>query len=171
MKILRLNYLVFLTILVLAMILSQGCGRKTETAPDESTVTFNPTSFTYKAPATICLSPIDVIVRYSDGTPFPKATVNISGGFAVPNVDPVSVTSGGLYQFYSAPNCGGVAVNSGFQAQTDVKGVYSFSIVIFGVISGQTTTGLPYTDLLNSFTDKLVATSGTAVGTADFKFN
>jgi hypothetical protein len=89
----------------------------------------------------------------------------------VPNVDPIAVTGGGVYQFYSAPNCGGTAVNSGFRGQTDVKGVYSFSILIPGLISGQTSTGFPFTNLVNSFTDKLVATSGTAVGTSDLKFN
>jgi hypothetical protein len=155
---------------IILAILFQGCGNNTDTTPAGSTITFNPTGFTYSAPATICLSPINVIVRYPDGAPIPKANVTISGGFAVPNVDPVTVSGSGLYQFYSAPNCSGVAVDSGFQAKTDDTGVYSFSVVIPGLITGLTSTGAPYS-ALNSFTDKLVATSDTAVVTADIKFN
>jgi hypothetical protein len=148
---------------IILVILFQGCGN-TNTTPDKSTIEFNPTSFTMKAPETVCLTPINVIVRYSDTTPRPKAVVTISGGFAVPNVI-TGVSGSGLYQFHTEPNCGGVPVDSGFQAQTDDTGVYSFSAVIFGVIT------LPSSTALNSFTDKLVATSDTAVATADISFN
>ncbi len=160
MKISRFNCIVFLGIALPAMILLQGCGAsdRLETAPDGSTITFDPTSIAYaNVPRDTCVSPINVILRYPDGTPFPRGVLNISGGFAVPNM-----SGSGLYQFYSAPNCGGVAVSSGFQAQTDVKGVYSFSALVPAFVSGGTTTNL--------FTDQLVAVSGTAVGTASFVF-
>jgi hypothetical protein len=158
MKISRFNYIVLLEIALSALILLQGCGARDrlETAPDGSTITFDPSSISYaNIPNDTCVSPINVILRYPDGTPFPKGVLYISGGFAVPNV-----TGSGLYQFFSAANCSGVAVNSGFRAQTDVKGVYTFSALIPQLVTGTTTT--------NAFTDKLVAVSGTAVGTSDF---
>ena len=166
----KLPMIFVLALPIILVILFQGCGKKTDTTPAGSTITFNPTDFTISSPATICLSPINVIVRYSDGTPIPKALVTISGGFAVPNVDATMVTGSGLYQFYSVPNCGGIAVDSVFQAKTDDTGVYSFSAVIPGLITGITSTGAPFS-ALNSFTDRLVATSDTAVVTADINFN
>ncbi len=166
MKTSRFNHIVLPGIFLSALILLQGCGSSSrlETAPDGSTITFNPSFSTLKSPVDICVSEINVIVRYPDGTPFPKGVVTISGGFAVPNVP--GVNGLGLYQFYTAPNCAGTAVNSGFQGQTDDKGVYTFSAFIPGQVT--LTTGLTTT---NSFTDKLVAVSGTAVGTTDFNFN
>jgi hypothetical protein len=166
----KLPMILVLSLPIILVILFQGCGKKTDTTPAGSTITFNPTNFAIISPAQMCLSPINVIVRYPDGTPIPKAVVTISGGFAVPNVDAAMVTGSGLYQFYSAPNCGGAAVDSGFQAKTDDTGVYSFSANIPGLITGTTSTGAPFS-AINSFTDKLVATSDTAVVTADFSFN
>lgn len=155
----KLPMLFVLALLIILVITSQGCGHK-ETAPDGSTVTFNPSSITYKTPDNVCVQSINVIVRYPDGTPFPKAVVTITGGFAVPNVN-----GSGYYQFFSDANCSN-PVDSGFQAQTDDKGVYSFSAYVPGQIT--LTTGITTT---NSFSDKFEATSGTAVGSADFKFN
>ncbi len=158
MKISGFNSMVLLGIAVSALILLQGCGAsdRLETAPDGSTITFDPGDFSFaNVPEGLCVTPVNVILRYPDGTPFPRGVVYISGGFAVPNL-----SGSGLYQFYSSQNCGGVPVNSGFQAQTDVKGVYSFSVFVPALVSGTTTT--------NAFTDKLVAVSGTAVGTTGF---
>lgn len=158
MKISRINRIVFLGIALSALILLQGCGAsdRLESAPDGSTITFDPSSTDLaNIPKDVCVSPVNVILRYPDGTPFPRGVLNISGGFAVPNL-----SGSGLYQFFSAPNCGGTAVNSGFQAQTDVKGIYSFSILVPALVTGTTTT--------NAFTDKLIAVSGTAVGSFDF---
>jgi hypothetical protein len=164
----NLPMILVLALPIILVILFQGCGN-TDTTPDKSTIEFAPISFTIASPETVCLPLIKVIVRYSDTTPRPKAVVTISGGFAVPNVI-TGVTGSGLYQFYTEPNCGGVPVDSGFQAKTDDTGVYSFSAIIYGLITETTSTGLPV-QILNSFTDKLVATSDTAVATADLKFN
>lgn len=164
----KLPMILVLALPIIMVILFQGCGN-TNTTPDKSTIEFNPTSFTIAAPETVCLPLIKVIVRYSDATPRPKAVINISGFFAVPNVL-TGVAGSGLYQFYTEPNCGGVPVDSGFQAKTDDTGVYSFSASIFGLITETTSTGLTF-QIPNSFADKLVATSDTAVATADLKFN
>jgi hypothetical protein len=166
----KLPMILGLALPIFLSILLHGCGNKTDITPDGSTIEFSPTSYTIKSPATICLSPINVTVRYLDSTPHPRAVVAISGGFAVPNVDATMVSGAGLYQFYSAPNCSGVPVDSGFQVKTDDNGVYSFSAVIPGLITEITPTGALFV-VINSFTDKLVATSGTAVKTADISFN
>ncbi len=166
MNISRFRPISILGIFFIIMALLPGCGSgsRLETAPDGSTVTFDPSGFTLTSPTDVCVPDINVILRYPDGTPFPRGVVTISGGFAVPNVP--GVVGLGVYQFYTSANCGGAAVNSGFQGQTDVKGVYTFSVFIPGNVT--LTSGLTIT---NGFTDKLQAISGTAIGTTDFKFN
>jgi hypothetical protein len=83
----------------------------------------------------------------------PKACVNISGAFAYPR-NPGAI--GWLYQFYYYPegtkNPGNVAVNSGFDAQTDDFGAYTFSAMI--------TAGT------GTFTDTITVRSGSNIGTA-----
>ncbi len=112
-----------LALSIILIIVLQGCGKKSDAAPDGSTIEFNPSGYTLAIDTAVCLTPINIVVRYPDNTPHPRAFVTISGGFAVPNVDGTVVSGAGLYQFYSTPNCGGVPLDSGFQVQTDDNGV------------------------------------------------
>lgn len=143
--------LLILIALVATSILSNGCGNNRSSAPFGSKLTFNPASITVTTPIDICLTPMKVIVQDADLQPLSKTIVSIAGGFANPNL-----SGGGLYQFFDGPDCSGTAVNSGFDGVTDKNGVYTFSILV------------PATSV---FIDKLEATSGTAVASADFNFN
>jgi len=147
-------------ILMAPIVLLGGCG-KNNGAPDGATITINgPTQ---------ALSIIDntsedfsVVARYADGTPIPKAPLKITGGFAEPRNATNTTTR---YQFYFNPggenNPNNIKVDSGFEAQTDDRGVYNFSVTIFGTVGG----------VANSFKDTIVVTSGTAVGTVSLSAN
>jgi hypothetical protein len=70
-------------------------------------------------------------VLYPDGTPMPKACLDISGVLASPRN---ASGTGWYYQFYYYPggntNIGNIPVNSPFAAQTDDFGQYTFSTLI-----------------------------------------
>ncbi len=171
MKIFRLTHIVVVAFVLASFAFFDGCGSKDklETAPDGSTIVFSPEPASFAITADTCVN-LNVILRYPDGTPFPHGVVIISGSFAAPrNVAGDSPR----YQFYSGPQCNlpggtGVPVDSGFQGQTDVKGVYSFSALVPALVTITTSTGLTYQQD-NAFSDTLVARSGTAVGTANFQ--
>lgn len=149
----------FLVLTGLAAILG-GCG-KNSAAPDGATVTINgPTqALTIADNTTLDFS---VVVRYADGTPIPKAPLRITGGFAEPRNATNTTTR---YQFYFYPNGennpNNIKVPADFEAQTDDRGVYNFSITIFGTVGG----------VANSFQDTIVVYSGTAIGTAALSVN
>jgi hypothetical protein len=156
MKISRFNYIVFLGIALSALISLQGCGSgsRLETAPDGSTITFNPDGHSQTGISAPTCATFALTIRYPDGTPFPKGVVQIFGPFAQPRAS-------AHYQFYSSANCpAGAEINSGFQGQTDVKGEYYFSALIYDVVSVTTSTGT--ITVPNTFTDNIEAHSGTA---------
>ena len=103
-----------------------------------------------------------VVTRYADGTPIPKAPLKITGGFAEPRNATNTTTR---YQFYFNPggenNPNNIKADSGFEAQTDDRGVYNFSVTIFGTVGG----------VPNSFKDTVVVYSGTAIGSFALSVN
>jgi len=123
-----ISFILLLTV-TLMMSLFAGCGveKKECTAPDQSTITITPSFQQVKTSSGLSTDmPFDwtVIVKYQDGTPMPQACITVSGSQAVPN-------AGGAYQFqyypsWTSPN---LAVDSGFSAQTDDYGQYTFSTV------------------------------------------
>jgi len=140
--------IVFLTVLVL------GCGTngKDCIAPAGSSITVTGSgSFTGLAADTGIN--YTVVVKYSDGTIMPKACINISGPLAFPR-NPSNTLP--RYQFYFYPNGtnnpNNIAENSGFDAQTDDFGAYTFSAMI--------TAGS------GTFTDTITVLSGSNIGTA-----
>jgi hypothetical protein len=143
-----------LLLVLLLIVLIQGCGNnkgKDCTAPAGSSITVTgPGLISISADTAVNYS---VIVKYPDGTIMPNACVNISGAFAYPR-NPSAL--GWLYQFYYYPDGtndpGNVAVNSGFDAQTDDFGSYTFSAMI--------TAGT------GTFTDTITVRSGSNIGTA-----
>ncbi len=169
MKISRFNYIAILALVLGSLAFIDGCGSKDrlETAPDGSTITFSPTGHTQAGITAPTCATFAITLRYPDQTPFPRGVVTIYGPFAEPRN---ATNNSPRYQFYSAANCNlpgasGAAVNSGFQGQTDVKGVYTFSALIYDVITVTTPTG-PVTGT-NIFKDSIEAHSGTAFGSAD----
>jgi hypothetical protein len=146
--------------LIAPVVMLGGCGKNNGT-PDGATITINgPTQ---------ALSIVDntsedfsVVARYADGTPIPKAPIRITGLFAEPRNATNTTTR---YQFYFLPggenNPTNIKVDSGFEAQTDDRGVYNFSVTIFGTVGGAP----------NSFKDTIVVTSGTAIGTVALSVN
>lgn len=154
---------IFPLLLVLLLItLVQGCGSENSTdnctAPFGSSITINPSSETFKTSGGVVSSNLafdfQVTVLYPDKTPMPKACINISGVLAVPNTS-------AAYQFFFFPGGaqtpGNVAVNTGFAAQTDDFGQYTFS----AVVSAGTST----------FFDTITARSGTVSGTTLLTIN
>ena len=99
------------------------------TAPDGSTITITPSSQPIDTGGAGLSVPTSldwtVRVSYPDGTVMPKACITVSGAFAVPN-------GFGLYQFEFFPSSvtPNTAVNSGFSAQTDDFGQYTFSTLL-----------------------------------------
>ncbi len=145
----------FALLFVSAGILAAGCGTSTNTkdctAPDGSTITINPATQPvdtggFGVPGDTQLD-WTVKVAYSDGTVMPRACITISGAFAVPST--YSIYQFQFYPSWITPNA---AVNSGFPAQTDDFGAYTFSTLI--------TAGS------GTFTDTIYARSGTNMGTA-----
>ncbi|HXY53428.1 MAG TPA: hypothetical protein VEM40_02015 [Nitrospirota bacterium] len=151
---------VILTLLfVLILItLAQGCGSESNsnncTAPAGSKITISPASSTISTGGVGLFQPTNlnwlVTVDYPDGTVMPKACITVIGTFAVPN-------GYGLYQFFTGPNSTGVAVNSGFSAQSDDFGQYTFSTLL--------TAGT------GTWTDTLYVQSGTNQGSATITVN
>jgi len=148
--------IIFNLLLVLFIIaLMPGCGGENSTdnctAPDGSTITITPSSQPIDTGGAGLAVPasLDWTVRvgYPDGTVMPKACITVSGAFAVPN-------GFGLYQFEFYPSSANpnVAVNSGFSAQTDDFGQYTFSTLI--------------TAPSGTFTDTIFVRSGTNQGSA-----
>lgn len=149
-----------LSILIASIAILVGCG-KNNGATDGSTITINgPTQALTIADNTT--QDYAVVVRYADGTPIPKAPLRITGGFAEPRNATNTTTR---YQFYfyagGENNPTNVKVPSGFDAQTDDHGVYTFSVTIFGTVGGAA----------NSFKDTIVVYSGTAFGSIDLSVN
>jgi hypothetical protein len=150
----RFMALLMMILLASPVFLLPGCGNN-DAASDGATIVINPSSSTATISADTTFN-YTVTVRYSDGKPYPKAIVHISGPFAAPrNV----AGSNPRYQFYYGP--GGLLgtnplpVNSGFDAQTDDYGNYQFSIVVPGLVGGAK----------NTFTDTIDVSSGSALGT------
>lgn len=150
----------FITVFMLSLglasiILMAGCGSET-TPPSGSTITVTgPAPFSIGSDTNFDFT---VVVKYPDGTPMPKAKLDISGAFAFPRN---AAQSGWHYQFYYSPGGntvpGNLAVNSPFEAQTDDFGTYTFSALV-SVATG-------------TFTDTIVVRAGTIVGTALFQSN
>jgi hypothetical protein len=141
--------------LILIAIALQGCGDTHSTSvPDGSTITINP--------PTLTMSKVDntsqdfkVTVKDKNGDPINKAQVTITGAFAQPRN---STNTTARYQFYrfsgGEVNPSNSPVDSGFTAETDPNGTYTFSITIYGFVGG----------LPNAFTDNIDIYSGTAFG-------
>ena len=150
----KLFSLFLVALITVAML--QGCGKKDSecTAPDGSTITINPASgswdtgglgFYYSQP-----NDWQVVVRLSDGTPMAKACIKVSGNLAVPS------TAGAYqFQFYPSDRTPNSPVNSGFEAQTDDSGQYTFSTLI-SAGSG-------------TWKDSIYVTSGANMGTASLE--
>jgi len=133
--------------LAFLLLLVQACGSKSEEAPSGSALKFTTGDQTLTIAQPTCVL-LQILVSYSDGTPMPHALVTVLGSLAGPG-------TGALYQFYSLPGCdtgGGSPVNSGFQAEADDSGVFTFSALI--------------TNPAVTFSDTIYAYSGSAVGTA-----
>ena len=130
--------------LLSSLLLLAGCGNE-NIPPDGSTIYVGPD---HSQAGIAADRPVNftVVARYPDGTPMPKAIIKISGAFAVPR--PFS-----HYQFYRSPDAlSGTEVDSGFLVQTGDDGSYMFSALI-SFANGE-------------FSDTIVATSGTTIGTA-----
>ena len=140
-----------LVLLICQVSLFQGCGDHSS-VPDGSILVFDPASVTFKGIPGDTAQNFRVIARYPDETPIPYARIRIYGQFAAP-------APGALYQFYWYPNGTqqpNVAIDSGYEAQTNEYGVAEFSIEITAGTS--------------SFEDTLYAVSGTASVSAVLKF-
>lgn len=140
-----------LLVLIGAVIMLGSCGDN-KAAPDGATIMFIEQGISLKGLTADTPVNLDLVLRAADGTPLPNTDVKITGTYAVPS-------PAGSYQFYYYPGATTVsntAVDSGFTAQTDKNGVYSFSILVYQFASGGTTT--------NTFTDTIQAISGTAAG-------
>lgn len=123
-----------LLLVLLLIALIQGCGgtdsTKNCTAPDGSKITITPSDQSITTGGAVHPGFNNnwiVRVAYPDGSVMPKACITITGTFAFPN--PL-----GLYQFYYFPNStdnpNNIAVNSGFAAQSDDFGQYTFSTLM-----------------------------------------
>jgi hypothetical protein len=137
-----------------------GCGGSS-TVPDKATITINGPSDAVTISADTVFD-YTVVVRYSDGTPIPKAKLRITGAFAEPRN---STNTNPRYQFYYNSGgplaAGNIKVASGFEAQTDDWGIYSFSVNAYGLVNGAA----------NSFADTIEVYSGTAIGSISLKVN
>jgi hypothetical protein len=149
-----------LFILIASVVILGGCG-KNNAAPDGATITINgPTQALAIADNTTL--DFTVVVRYADGTPVPKAPLRITGAFAEPRNATNTTTR---YQFYFFPNGendpNNIKVPSDFEAQTDDRGIYNFSVTIFGTVGS----------VANSFQDTIVVYSGTTTGSIPLSVN
>lgn len=157
-KNMKLVSLFFLCMLMTSFIYMQGCGvRKDDcTAPDGSTITINPASITWTTGGAGIVQDLQdnwtVRVGYPDGTPMPKACITISGALAVP-----SGYSAYQFQFSPASVSPNTPVPSGFEAQTDDSGQYTFSTLI--------------TSGTGTFKDTIYVQSGTNKQGADYVIN
>ena len=145
----KLPLVLILALLIIPISIFSGCGDN-KSIPDKSTITINPTSWVVKDILGDTPANFTVVVRYSDGTPIPYANINITGAFAVP-------ATAAFYQFYYYPGGsirpgGNSPVDSGFNDQTNVYGVYEFSAEVFGPGS--------------AFKDTIYVNSGAVSGTA-----
>ncbi len=144
-----------LLLVLLLIMLVQGCGSENSssncTAPAGSKITINPSSQTIHPTAATGLN-WTVTVAYPDGSLMPKACIGISGNFAVPNS-----TQAYQFQFFPKDVVPNLPVNSGFSAQTDDFGQYTFSTLIS---AGSVT-----------FTDTITVQSGANIGTATLTVN
>lgn len=119
------TWVYILSLALVFVIFPQGCGKPFESIPDGSTLTIDPTEAKFNNIYADTVQNFTVTARYPDGTPIPYAVLTVTGSFAVPN-------GMGLYQFYYYPGgslVANTAVNSGFQAQTNADGTYTFSVV------------------------------------------
>jgi hypothetical protein len=124
--------------------------------PDGSTITINPSTYTVTKIDNTSQN-FSVTVKDKDGVPINKAQIQITGAFAQPRN---ATNTNARYQFYRFPGGevtpGNIPVDSGFTAETDSNGVYTFSITIYGLVGG----------IPNAFTDNIDISSGTAFGSA-----
>ena len=131
-----------------------GCGNNTDNqAPDGSTITVNPTSWTFNNMWYDTIQNFQVVVKYSDGTPVPNAKLNISSDMSIQ-----SSTQWTFYQFYFNADATNVSPNypvtgGAFNASTNDFGVYTFSIRFAGAST------LGYYPV---WLDNIYVTSGTA---------
>lgn len=124
MKIVSRRASVTALLLIIVLILSASSCGNDDAAPQGALITVSPLAFTIAGIAANTTVNFKVTVTYSDGTPIPSAILEISGPMAVPRAN-------AHYQFYYFPD-GATPVSSGFRAQTDKFGVYSFSIIVYG---------------------------------------
>lgn len=122
---------IFLPLVLVFILTLPGCGDDEAvcTAPAGSSIVLTGPAVFGGISADTCAN-INAAVFYPDGKPMPKACINVSGSFAFPRNTAVTNPR---YQFYYYPDCNVVAnnaVDSGFNAQTDDSGVYSFSALI-----------------------------------------
>jgi len=148
-------YIIIVALLVAAFFLP-ACGLRKEdcSAPDGSVVVITPEKIEWAIAANTTL-PTDlqdnwvVKVTYPNGTPMPNACLRIWASLAVPS------TYGTFqFQYYPKDQVPNVVVNSGFAAQTDENGSYTFSTLIPGG------TG--------EFSDNIWAQSGANLGSASY---
>ena len=143
-------------LLILLIMAAAGCGRDNNSvtsdclAPFGSTITLDPPAPILKGGGLDLWQDFQVVVTYPDGDPMPKACINITGTFATGAIP--------AYTFYYYPkaHAGNTAVPSGFDAQTNNSGSYTFSILI------SSATG--------SFKDDIVVKSGANSGQAPIEF-
>jgi len=150
----QIGILTLLLVMLVVILMLVGCGTsgKNCIAPADSSVTVTGAGSFVGLAADTGVN-YTVVVKYSDGSVMPKACVNISGSLAAPR-NPGGIAA--RYQFYFFPNGtndpNNAAVNSGFDAQTDDFGAYTFSAMI--------TAGS------GTFTDTITVISGSNIGTA-----
>lgn len=152
----KYSSVIVLALLMIQVMLFTGCGSN-DAIVDRSTITISPATVSIQNIISDAVQNYSVVVRYPDGTPIPFAKIHVSGAFAEPAL-------GAAYQFYFYPDGtqnpnGNVTVDSGFDAETDKFGVYTFSIVVFGPgatfhdainITSGTTAGLSTIDLVTT---------------------
>ncbi|HLQ26335.1 MAG TPA: hypothetical protein VK138_10710 [Acidiferrobacterales bacterium] len=115
------------SIVFFTLILSTGCGSNYG-APDGSTITINPTSYSLlniSATSTTSTIPVIVTVRNKNGVPIPGVVIFIS----VPTIFLIN----GFGPVGFIDQNGNAVTGTQFMAQTDDNGVYSFR---FQYVSG-----------------------------------
>jgi hypothetical protein len=158
----KMKTLMFMSLLLLPVIIFQGCGSKGDPAPSGAKLVINPPTVSLTNINAYGDVPVNYVVTLLDstGSPIPDTAVVVTGSFANPVTSSTGTISAPRYQFWGYPNANAnpsnIPVNSGFTAVTDKFGNYAFSIQIYSEIN------IGGTLFPNVFTDSINVSSGGA---------